>query len=149
MSEAQQARRALTAFRHGLRAARIAFGGDTRMLLAARRQMREGMRNPPDPSIPFDDRVQLMEDVAVFLRRNIVQGVRVDGEGGRPVYHLNIHKETELGDNVTAAGGGAATSRLGGRGSTLVREQQQQQEMDNDEDKSSRTDCCGGYGGAV
>lgn len=122
------------------------------MLLAARRQMREGMRNPPDPSIPFDDRVQLMEDVAVFLRRNIVQGVRVDGEGGRPVYHLNIHKETELGDNVTAAGGGAATSRLGGRGSTLVREQQQQQqqqEMDNDEDKSSRTDCCGGYGGAV
>ena len=121
------------------------------MLLAARRQMREGMRNPPDPSIPFDDRVQLMEDVAVFLRRNIVQGVRVDGEGGKPVYHLNIHKETELGDNVTAGGGGAATSRLGGRGSTLVREQQQQQqqEMDSDADKSSRTDCCGGYGGAV
>ena len=118
------------------------------MLLAARRQMREGMRNPPDPSIPFDDRVQLMEDVAVFLRRNIVQGVRVDGvSDGRPVYHLNIHKDTELGDNITASANGKGRN-------TLVRgqkqqQEQQEQELDNDDDKNSRTDCCGGYGGAV
>ncbi|AQZ09367.1 MZM1 (YDR493W) [Zygosaccharomyces parabailii] len=89
---------ALDAYRHGLRATRVAFNGDTRVLLAARAKMREGMLNPPNPELTPEQQVQHLEDVALFLRRNLVQGTK---EGDEEKYHLNIHKETELGDNET------------------------------------------------
>lgn len=87
---------ALNAYRHGLRATRTAFDGDARMLLAARAKMREGMENPPNPELSKEQQIQHLEDVAVFLRRNLVQGKK---EGTGEKYHLNIHGETELGDN--------------------------------------------------
>lgn len=87
---------ALNAFRNGLRATRIAFDGDTRMLLASRAKMREGMENPPNPELSKEEQIKLLEDVAIFLKRNIVQGKK---EGDEEKYHLNIHSETELGDN--------------------------------------------------
>ncbi|BAO42579.1 protein FMP36 [Kluyveromyces marxianus] len=89
--------RALAAYRNGLRAARVAFGGDTRMLVAARQKMREGMINPPNPELSPDEQIKHMNDVAQFLRQNIVQGKKAEGDK----YHLNIHKDTELGDNET------------------------------------------------
>lgn len=87
---------ALAAYRHGLRATRVAFNGDTRVLLAARTKMREGMVNPPNPELTTEQQIQHLEDVSVFLRRNLVQGRK---QGDEEKYHLNIHKETELGDN--------------------------------------------------
>lgn len=117
---------ALNAYRHGLRAARIAFGQDTRLLLAARQKMREGMRSPENPELPIEKQVQLMEDVALFLRRNIVQGERTGTtrDGEKPTYHLNLHKDSELGDNdeikqgvkrnTLVPGGSAAVGGAGG-----------------------------------
>lgn len=87
---------ALNAYRNGLRATRIAFNGDTRMLLASRAKMREGMENPPNPELSKEQQIKHLEDVATFLKRNLVQGRK---EGSEEKYHLNIHKETELGDN--------------------------------------------------
>ncbi|SCU80619.1 LADA_0B08636g1_1 [Lachancea dasiensis] len=86
---------ALAAYRNGLRATKIAFGQDTRILLAARSQMRNGMVNPPNPELPAQDQIQHLNDVAQFLRRNIVQGKKGDDNK----YALNIHADTELGDN--------------------------------------------------
>lgn len=90
--------RALNAYRNGLRATRVVFKGDSRMLLAARQKMKDGMLNPPNPELPVDKQIQLLEDVAKFLRQNLVQGTKT---GAEEKYHLNIHQETELGDNET------------------------------------------------
>ncbi|CAI4057842.1 hypothetical protein SUVZ_02G5970 [Saccharomyces uvarum] len=94
--------KALDAYRHGLRATRIAFQNDTKVLLAARAKMRSGMVSPPNPKLTTEEQVQHLEDVAVFLRRNLVQGQKVnDSDMKESRYHLNIHKDTELGDNET------------------------------------------------
>lgn len=127
---------ALNAYRHGLRAARIAFSQDTRLLLAARQKMREGMRNPENPDLPMEKQIKLMEDVALFLRRNLVQGELVDkaAEGKKPTYHLNLHKDSELGDNeeikkgvkrntlVSGTGGGASSGGCCGSGAVPLKE---------------------------
>lgn len=91
--------RALSAYRNGLRASRIAFNKDTRMLLAARSQIREGMSNP-NSELSKDEQIVQLNDISQFLRKNVVQGQNVGkGEDGRDVFKLNIHNETELGDN--------------------------------------------------
>ncbi|CAI4038343.1 hypothetical protein SMKI_04G6870 [Saccharomyces mikatae IFO 1815] len=96
--------KALNAYRHGLRATRVAFQNDTEVLIAARAKMRSGMLCPPNPKLNTEEQIQHLEDVAVFLRRNLVQGKKVDGTNTKePRYHLNIHKDTELGDNETVA----------------------------------------------
>lgn len=96
-------RQALRAYRHCLRATTVAFQGDARMLLAARSQLKQGMSSPPanQKGLSPEGRVQLLEDIALFLRRNVVQGrkVAVDPLTQEPQYHLNIHRDTELGDN--------------------------------------------------
>ncbi|SCU81495.1 LAMI_0B06480g1_1 [Lachancea mirantina] len=94
-SRASQAQLALSAYRNGLRATKIAFGRDARMLNAARAQMKAGMHNPPEPSKTSEQQIQDLNDIAAFLRRNVVQG-KLSKSGQ---YHLNIHSETELGDN--------------------------------------------------
>lgn len=68
------------------------------MLVASRQKMREGMQKPPNPELSKEEQVKHLEDVALFLRRNIVQG-KMHSDTGR--YELNIHEETELGDNET------------------------------------------------
>ena len=67
------------------------------MLTAARVQMRNGMIDPPNPELSKEDQIKHLEDIALFLRRNVVQGVKTPQDEAR--YHLNIHKDTELGDN--------------------------------------------------
>lgn len=89
-------KQALLAYRHGLKATRVAFNGDTRMLLAARSEMKKGMMNP-DMSKSTQEQIQHLEEVATFLRRNVVQGEKVEGDEER--YRLNFHKDIELGDN--------------------------------------------------
>lgn len=67
------------------------------MLVAARQEMRQGMINPPNPALSADEQIKLLEDIAVFLRQNVVQGQKTEDDK----YHLNIHRDTELGDNET------------------------------------------------
>ncbi|KAL8383474.1 hypothetical protein RB595_010600 [Gaeumannomyces hyphopodioides] len=89
---------ALAAYRHLLRAAGVAFKGDARVLAAARQQIATQFRqNTSLPPADHESAVQMAEEVAQFLRSNVVQGqLRDDGS-----YKLNIHNETERGDNDT------------------------------------------------
>ncbi|KAL8407363.1 hypothetical protein RB594_006265 [Gaeumannomyces avenae] len=89
---------ALAAYRHLLRAAGVAFKGDARVLTAARQQIATQFRqNTSLPPANRESAVQMAEEVAQFLRANIVQG-QLQNDG---LYKLNIHNETERGDNDT------------------------------------------------
>lgn len=75
---------ALRAYRHLLRATRIAFEGDERTLTAARQQARGAFRAnaqlaASDPAA-VAPAIRHAEEVAAFLRSNVVQGRR-EGDG--------------------------------------------------------------------
>lgn len=92
--------RALNAYRAALRSARIAFTNDITTLNAARSKIKEEMKSEvstTNPKLDINGRIELLEQVSVFLKRNIVQGVKKEADDSR--YVLNIHKDTELGDN--------------------------------------------------
>ncbi|KAL6944686.1 hypothetical protein ACO0RG_001431 [Hanseniaspora osmophila] len=117
-------RKALSAYKEALRATNIVFKHDEQLLQKSRTLIRTGMTDPTllyaqFPKIPKDnaeEQIQHLLDVSNFLKSNIVQGtskktgtdvsdsknnksVQKDTNGELPVYHLNIHKHTELGDN--------------------------------------------------
>ncbi|KAI2470704.1 hypothetical protein F4781DRAFT_166100 [Annulohypoxylon bovei var. microspora] len=104
---------ALPAYRGLLRAARIAFQGDERVLNAARSSIREGFlvnaslgqTNPELPSA-----IKHAEEIAAILRQNIVQGKK-DGE----IYKLRIHEDTERGDNDTVKFPDGQTVKIDGK----------------------------------
>ncbi|KAK3203311.1 hypothetical protein GRF29_112g819227 [Pseudopithomyces chartarum] len=90
---------ALEAYRNLLRSARIAFRGDTRMLSAARLEARkhfETNRGLAAGSDEYTKQVAHAQEVAKFLRENVVQGQAADAEAN---YRLNIHEHTERGNN--------------------------------------------------
>ncbi|TRX96411.1 hypothetical protein FHL15_002683 [Xylaria flabelliformis] len=79
---------ALPAYRNLLRAARLAFQGDSTMLTAARSSIREGFRVNAalEPSSPeFPAAVKHAEEVATILRQNVVQGKK-DGDRYSPCW---------------------------------------------------------------
>ncbi|KAH3669273.1 hypothetical protein OGAPHI_001394 [Ogataea philodendri] len=93
------ANEALKAYRGALRATSIAFQGDLATLQAARAQIRSKMVLNVDPDMPeksVEDRIKHLDQVSLFLRRNIVQGKKEEEDDK---YFLNIHNDTELGDN--------------------------------------------------
>lgn len=111
---------ALSAYRHLLRATRIAFQGDFHLLHAARTQARTGfdsLRSLEPDSEEAVKGIAHAEGVASVLRHNIVQGKRrEDSDVIRmgtaendehktgvltAVLELNIHEHTERGDNDT------------------------------------------------
>lgn len=97
---------ALAAYRHVLRATRIAFQNDKPLLLAARHQARHDFRRDSGLEGPaIKTAVDHAEGVAQTLRENVVQGQLQPGGGGiggsKDVYKLNIHEHTEKGDNDT------------------------------------------------
>ncbi|KAF6810797.1 hypothetical protein CSOJ01_06129 [Colletotrichum sojae] len=105
----------LAAYRHLWRAARIAFQGDERVLTAARQQIRQGFRDqaalaPSDPSL--GPAIEKAEGIAMFLRRNVVQG-KLDESS---VFKLRIHKDTERGDNDSIKLAGGSKTATGGCG---------------------------------
>ncbi|ETS84420.1 Mitochondrial zinc maintenance protein 1 [Pestalotiopsis fici W106-1] len=103
---------AIAAYRHLLRAARIAFQGDQPILNAARAQIRTGFRENAslDPKSPeIDGHIKHAEDVATILRENVVQGRRSGDK-----YKLRIHEHTERGDNDTVKMAGGKTVKIGG-----------------------------------
>jgi complex III assembly factor LYRM7 len=82
---------AVAAYRHVLRAMRVAFQGDTTLLHAARTQARTGFNNNSAldaSSTEASAAIEHAEGVAEVLRHNVVQGVQ--GEGG------NISMSTSL-----------------------------------------------------
>ncbi|KAG5974699.1 hypothetical protein E4U55_008085 [Claviceps digitariae] len=74
---------ALAAYRELMRAARLAFQGDAPVLAAAQQQIRAGFSRQaslcPSESTTRDA-IQHAQDVAQFLRANVVQGKRMDSE---------------------------------------------------------------------
>ncbi|KAF2644950.1 mitochondrial zinc maintenance protein 1, mitochondrial [Massarina eburnea CBS 473.64] len=90
---------ALQAYRHLLRSTRILFQGDLPRLFAARATVRshfEENRGLATGSKEITEQITRAEDVATFLRKNVVQGQAVDEQGN---YKLRIHEHTERGDN--------------------------------------------------
>ncbi|KAJ6788956.1 hypothetical protein PWT90_04193 [Aphanocladium album] len=112
---------AVVAYRNLLRAARVAFQGDAPILLAAQSQIRGEFRSkqsldPKDTSV--SEGIEHATQVAKFLRENVVQGKKMDGEDSK--YKLRIHEHTERGDNesIKMAGSGVAGGGCcGGSGS--------------------------------
>ncbi|KAF2687340.1 mitochondrial zinc maintenance protein 1, mitochondrial [Lentithecium fluviatile CBS 122367] len=89
---------ALAAYRHLLRSTRIAFQGDIPTLLAARHEARKNFeynRGLATGSDELSQQITHAEEVANFLRENVVQGQ--PDETGK--YKLRIHEHTERGDN--------------------------------------------------
>ncbi|EGV63094.1 Mitochondrial zinc maintenance protein 1, mitochondrial [Yamadazyma tenuis] len=87
---------ALQAYRTALRATAQAFKGDLEIKLAARSKIREGMHQHQTLQSPQrDEEIDKLNEVSMFLKKNIVQGQKQDD--GK--YLLNFTKETELGDN--------------------------------------------------
>jgi len=92
---------ALAAYRHVLRSTRIAFqgtlshkagvehstlthaAGDSRILSAARIEARSKFDSNRSLSPDSPGKISEAEEVAIILRRNIVQGQQVKGTGGR------------------------------------------------------------------
>ncbi|KAK9446449.1 uncharacterized protein V1518DRAFT_423980 [Limtongia smithiae] len=143
-------RQVLNSYRSLLRATRIAFGADTRMLLAARGEIRRnydlGAREFVDDGTTaaaeeLNKRLEHAAGVALILRSNIAQGVMTpDGEratsapsttatlGGEEdgvqdegTYQIRLHKYSELGDNKSVKGG---KTNLGGRSRSINWNQQ-------------------------
>ncbi|KAK9465865.1 mitochondrial zinc maintenance protein 1, mitochondrial [Lipomyces arxii] len=102
----------LSTYRNLLRATRVAFENDTRLLLAARQQARDGFEagkrelsgNDADLE-EIDRRLEHAVGVALVLRTNVVQGERTKKDEDEDVYKLRIHKYTEMGDNESVKGG--------------------------------------------
>ncbi|CAN8099961.1 unnamed protein product [Discula destructiva] len=106
---------ALPAYRSLLRATRIAFQGDERVLTAARAEIRANFRAkaalpPSDPAVP--PAIEHAEAVAAFLRANVVQGRREGQE--EELYKLNIHEHTHRGNNDSIKSAGGGTELLDG-----------------------------------
>ncbi|KAF4462154.1 Mitochondrial zinc maintenance 1 mitochondrial [Fusarium albosuccineum] len=108
---------ALSAYRHLMRAARIAFQGDGPILSAAQLQIRNEFRQKAsiDPSAA-PAAIQHAEEVAKVLRENVVQGKKT--EEGPDTYKLRIHEHIERGDNesIKTAGKGQAQGGCCGGG---------------------------------
>ncbi|KAH7029468.1 mitochondrial zinc maintenance protein 1, mitochondrial [Microdochium trichocladiopsis] len=105
---------ALSAYRNLWRSANVAFRGDQRMLTAARSSIRAGFLTNAhlEPSSPeYAPALQHANEVATILRQNVVQGKQIDSDGDR--YKLNIHAETERGDNESIKFAGKKMARAG------------------------------------
>ncbi|KAL7423304.1 hypothetical protein Q5752_002605 [Cryptotrichosporon argae] len=114
---------ARSAYRAVLRSARLTFNGDPQRYVALHTALRSTFTSPtlrapgagaaeaaPDPLLaPVDTQVDYAseaelakriaewDEVARFLRRNVVQGVQQDSGS----FRLRVTPDTELGDNAT------------------------------------------------
>ena len=109
---------ALAAYRHLLRATRIAFHEDFNLLHAARSQARVGFDKQSSLEPSSEEATKAIahaEGVAQVLRHNIVQGVQGAGDDAplsksqvgwsclrtNEAAELRIHEDTERGENDT------------------------------------------------
>ncbi|KAJ5110422.1 Mitochondrial zinc maintenance protein 1 [Penicillium argentinense] len=89
---------ALKAYRQILRATRIAFRDDTRVMLAARQEARRNFDQNRRVGIDTGMQINHAIEVANILRHNLVQGAREDGDEAAK-WELRIHDDIERGDN--------------------------------------------------
>lgn len=99
--------KSLAVYRQLARAARLAFQGDEAALTASRDRIRAEFARPIADNKELLQRQQMARDVAHILRSNVVQG-RLTEKGN---YHLQLHKDSELGDNDSRT-----TTQLGSSG---------------------------------
>ncbi|KAI1945768.1 Mitochondrial zinc maintenance protein 1, mitochondrial [Ophidiomyces ophidiicola] len=96
---------ALSAYRQLLRATRIAFEGDYRVLHAARAEARKQFDDSRKPGVDTPMKIQYALETAQILKTNLVQGQRMESrnELGETIdsYSLRIHEHIERGDNDT------------------------------------------------
>ncbi|KAJ5151686.1 Mitochondrial zinc maintenance protein 1 [Penicillium capsulatum] len=91
---------ALSAYRQLLRATRLAFRDDFRVLLAARQEARKNFDENRRVGVDTGMKINHAVEVANLLRHNLVQGAREqDNESAK--WELRIHDEIERGDNDT------------------------------------------------
>ncbi|KAG9500443.1 Mitochondrial zinc maintenance protein 1, mitochondrial [Fusarium musae] len=117
---------ALNAYRHLMRAARIAFQGDAPILSAAQLQIRNEFRQKASAdAADASAAIKHAEEVAKVLRQNVVQGQRT--EEGKDTFsefrmigrrrrrkliaftELRIHEDIERGDNESIKTAGKGT----------------------------------------
>ncbi|KAL4918710.1 hypothetical protein BDW62DRAFT_180878 [Aspergillus aurantiobrunneus] len=101
----QPAVSAVSAYRQLLRATRIAFNNDTRVLLAARQEARQNFEKHRRVGVDTGMQINHAVEVANILRHNIVQGSR-DAEDENAKWELRIHDDIERGDNDSVKVGG-------------------------------------------
>jgi complex III assembly factor LYRM7 len=93
----------------------MAFKGDDSALMAARNQIRHGFdseRNIQPTAEDLEQKIQHVRDIATILRTNVVQAAQDDQDPSKLgmfgvlsrsrkdlTLVVNIHNETELGDN--------------------------------------------------
>ncbi|KAF9009418.1 RF-1 domain-containing protein [Cyathus striatus] len=93
-----------SAYRNLWRAASATFSGDVPVLKAFRLKMRDdaiNFQSIADPKL-YEEQIKLNREIADFLRRNVVQAVKVyDTEtvSSEERWRVRITKDTELGDN--------------------------------------------------
>ncbi|KAI1061545.1 hypothetical protein LB506_011776 [Fusarium annulatum] len=117
---------ALNAYRHLMRAARIAFQGDAPILSAAQLQIRNEFRQKASvDAADASAAIKHAEEVAKVLRQNVVQGQRTEegkdtfsefrlvGRGRKrkliTTTELRIHEDIERGDNESIKTAGKGT----------------------------------------
>ncbi|KAI9040174.1 LYR motif-containing protein [Aspergillus affinis] len=96
---------ARSAYRQLLRATRVAFENDSRVMLAARQEARRNFDDHPRVGIDTPMQINHAVEVANILKHNIVQGSRVAGDDNAR-WELNIHDNIERGDNDSIKIGG-------------------------------------------
>ncbi|KAK6347747.1 Mitochondrial zinc maintenance protein 1, mitochondrial [Orbilia javanica] len=89
---------AIHAYRALLRAAQAAFQGDSKLLLASHREIRAQFERNLGSASGDDkeEKVKHAFEVAKFLKQNVVQAEKVDGQ---EQFKLRLRDETERGDN--------------------------------------------------
>ncbi|OWB69772.1 hypothetical protein B5S30_g5203 [[Candida] boidinii] len=111
---ASTSQKALQAYRQALRATGVCF------------------KDPENADKSVDERINLLIQVSKFLKSNIVQGEKHGKTPeGKDKYLLNIHKDTELGDNDKIGGKNRRKPTLGNP---------------NPSSGSGSGGCCGGSG---
>ncbi|CBX91078.1 hypothetical protein LEMA_P061120.1 [Plenodomus lingam JN3] len=107
---------ALVAYRNLLRSTRIAFQGDINVLSAARAEVRknfESNRSLSAGSEEYTKQITHAEEVAKFLRENVVQGQATDAGKYRA---SSVVKNISSADRLTCGGRATDTRTHGARG---------------------------------
>lgn len=94
----QTAVSARSAYRQLLRATRVAFRDDIRVLIASRKEARRNFDAHRRLAVDTPMQINHAIEVANLLRHNLVQGVREQGDEDAK-WELRIHEEIERGDN--------------------------------------------------
>ncbi|KAH9932145.1 RF-1 domain-containing protein [Amylocystis lapponica] len=95
---------ARSAYRTLLRVSTTTFAGDLEVQRAFRAKIRTDLLPNAPPSDPqaLEEKVKVVQEIADVLRKNVVQGVKVEqpsGSGAFERYKVRITEHTELGTN--------------------------------------------------